>query len=435
MPLTVHGKHGTDRLRPVLLQAYRLAVVLLIVLIIRQQHQLIRVNGRAPIRLDEVRAFLPNARSLAVDHSPRQGMQVLDGAGNIIGHALRSSRYTDGIVGYSGSTDTLIVLDAADQIQGVSIRSSMDTPEHVRDIVADGQFLKTWDGLAGQKASAMDLKAAGVEGVSGATLTSMAIAQGVVHRMKVIENASTATHDFHWQWRDTALAGVIVAAGLLAFTSLRSKPWLRRGFQVLVVGYLGLTSGDLLAQALVLGWAAAGTVPWRLAPGVVLLVAASLLTPWSTRRQVYCAQLCPYGVLQEWAGSLGQRLGIQISLRADIKRPLRLLPPMLLATMLLAVMLNLPVNLASLEPFDAFLRRGWGTATTILAIAGMFAALLFPQAYCKFGCPTGAMLDWVRSHGSADHFSGRDAAGGIVALVLLLIHWQHEPLQRIMLGG
>ena len=40
----------------------------------------------------------------------------------------------------------------------------------------------------------------------------------------------------------------------------------------------------------------------------------------------------------------------------------------------------------------------------------LIASLLAPQAYCKYGCPTGKLLELVRSHGRADRFNRRDAA-------------------------
>ena len=69
---------------------------------------------------------------------------------------------------------------------------------------------------------------------------------------------------------------------------------MRIGFQLLLIGYLGFVNGDMVSQSLLVGWAQNG-VAWRLAPGLVLLVAAAFLTPLLTRRQVYCHQLCPHG--------------------------------------------------------------------------------------------------------------------------------------------
>jgi hypothetical protein len=68
------------------------------------------------------------------------------------------------------------------------------------------------------------------------------------------------------------------------------------------------------------------------------------------------------------------------------------------------------VNVNALEPFDAWLIRvaGWGTIT--VAVVGLIASLFVPMAYCRYGCPTGALLKFVRYAGHGDTFGRRDTA-------------------------
>ena len=42
---------------------------------------------------------------------------------------------------------------------------------------------------------------------------------------------------------------------IMAFTDLRGKKWLRLFWQAILIGYLGLISGDLISLALLGGWA------------------------------------------------------------------------------------------------------------------------------------------------------------------------------------
>ena len=81
---------------------------------------------------------------------------------------------------------------------------------------------------------------------------------------------------------------------------------MRRGFQVLVIGYVGFLAGAPLAQSLFAGWAQNG-VPWRSAPALALLGAAALLVPWAARKPLYCQHLCPHGAAQELLGFSGER--------------------------------------------------------------------------------------------------------------------------------
>jgi hypothetical protein len=61
--------------------------------------------------------------------------------------------------------------------------------------------------------------------------------------------------------------------------------WVRRAWQALLIGYVGLASGDLLSLALLAGWAQSG-VAWRALAGSGFMLAATLLLPWPSGRQV-----------------------------------------------------------------------------------------------------------------------------------------------------
>jgi hypothetical protein len=82
-------------------------------------------------------------------------------------------------------------------------------------------------------------------------------------------------------------------------------------------------------------------------------------------------------------------------------------------------MRQLPFNLAAIEPFDAYVPRVAGGATLTIAVVGLLASLLEPMAYCRYGCPTGAVLNYVRRRGVGDGFQKRDlAALALLALAL-----------------
>ena len=95
------------------------------------------------------------------------------------------------------------------------------------------------------------------------------------------------------------------------------------------------------------------------------------------------------------------------------------MPGALLVFTLVVALLALPFDLAGLEPFAAYVIRSAGIATLAVAGIGLAAAFFVPQAYCRFGCPTGALLNFVRARGATDSFSRRDAVAlGLVALAV-----------------
>ena len=405
-------------MRRVLLQIYRLAVLVAIAWIIRVHAVHLRVSGLTPLSVEEVRAVLPEAAELRDDPSDRAGVFVHDGKGEQIGYAVRTAPVSDSVIGYRGWTDSLIVLDPGLRVLGVRIRSSQDTKEHVGDVKGDPYFLKkTWKGKMWDQVAAKTPEQAGIEGVAGASMTSLAVAEGVQKRLLAWTAEAEAARPIRWQVHDYGIAAIILVALVLAFTGTHGKPWLRRGFQVLVIVYVGFITGDLLAQSLMVGWAQNGA-PWRSAPGLVLLLAAALAVPWATGKPLYCQHLCPHGAAQELMHKIAPRRW-RIGVRADLDRALRWLAPGLLVAVLVIAFLQLPIDLAHLEPFDAYVLRAAGWITGSLAVAGLIASLFVPMAYCHYGCPTGALLNFVRSHGRRDRFGRRD----VVAALLVAFAW------------
>ena len=417
--------------RSALLQLYRLGVLLALLWLARTHHARLRAEGDRPVRVEEVRGWFTNAHALRLDVAQRGGFFVEDDSGRVLGYVVRTLPDADKILGYCGITDTLVALSPEQRVLGFTIRWSEDTKTHVADVMADRHFRKTWHGMAWEEVAAMDLKRAGVEGVSGATMTSLAVAEGVVHRFRVSQGEMRPP-PARFGTRDLGLGVIVLLGGWLTFTKQPGRERWRRWFQWLVIGYLGFLNGDLLAQSLLAGWAKSG-IAWRVAPGLVLLAAAAFILPWAAKRPIYCQQLCPHGALQELVAR-HTPASWRLSLPKSLDRALRLVPGALLAFVLLVVMLPLEFDLAGLEPFDAYVIRSAGAATLAVALAGLLVAPLVPKAYCKYGCPTGALLEFMRSRGLNDRFSARDAAAAVLLLLALVLHRNHAAIHGFLFG-
>ena len=403
-------------MRRALLQLFRIAILVAIVWLLREHAVRMRVESLRPLRHEELRPLFPEEDLWVLDESDRGGWHVLAADGRKLGYVLQTAPVSDSIVGYCGATNVLVAFDNAMHVVGVSIRSSQDTVEHVGDIKKDRAFLKTWNGRSWDEVAGRTPAEEGIEGVSGASMTSLAIAEGIVRRLRAADRgAKLAPVPFRFRVRDVGLALVVIAGVVIAFTGTHRRPWLRRAFQVLVIGYVGFINADLLAQTLMVGWSQNG-VPWRTAPGLVLLLAAALIVPWGTGKPLYCQQLCPHGHAQELLARITPKRW-RITLPKNLAAGLRWLPLLTLAMILGVVMLVLPADLAAFEPFDAYAIRTAGWVTISIAIAGLVAACFVPMAYCHYGCPTGALLNFIRSHGPADRFGRRE----IAALFLVVL--------------
>jgi len=93
----------------------------------------------------------------------------------------------------------------------------------------------------------------------------------------------------------------------------------------------------------------------------------------------------------------------------------------LLGIVLLAGCGYIEVNLASLEPFDAFSFRVAGWLTISVALIGFTASFFVPMAYCRFGCPTGAVLNFLRFNKRSDKVQPRDCLAVIMLVIAFVI--------------
>ena len=80
-------------------------------------------------------------------------------------------------------------------------------------------------------------------------------------------------------------------------------------------------------------------------------------------------------------------------------------------------------SLVDLEPFDAWLFRVAGIATIAVAVIGLVASLFVPMAYCRFGCPTGALLQFVRTNRKSHQFTFRDIVAVSCAAIAGIAFW------------
>ncbi len=369
-----------------------------------------RVAGRAnslrfpePLTLDEVRVMFPKAATFSAEQKRPGWYAVRDASGSVIGFAVRTSPLSDNVRGYAGPTESLAaVTPDGRNVTAMRLRKSYDTPEYVARVRDDADALSALAKRTVAEWAALDFRKAGIEGVSGATQTSFAVAEGMRRRF-----SAEAMPAKKFPARDAALLAIVLGAVVIAFTDLRGKKWVRIAWQAVLIGGFGLWFGQLLSLALLAGWARNG-VPWQSA----LLAAMALLVPWGARRQIYCHHLCPHGAAQEW---LGKFRALHLRVPTGLHRWLVRIPAALLAVTF-ALALATSFDLAKLEPFDAWVLRCAALASAIIALAGLAASVFVPQAYCHYGCPTGALLKFIRSPGSRDHFGARDwAALGTLA--------------------
>ncbi len=377
-----------------------------------------------PIQLEEAKSYFPNCTRLQPSRTHPSLFDAIGADGQLLGKVGRTSPHADQVIGYQGPVDTLLAIGPDGRLAGMKLRDSFENKPYSEYPDDDAYFASLFQGRSIAQLASMDLVAEEVEGVSGATMTSMAMAEGIVKTAGAWEQerqhaqAAQARPLVNWNASDTGSLLVILLAGFVAFAPGGRKKGVRRVHQVLLVGYLGLVNGHVLSQALFFGWAQSG-VPWERAPILVLLTLAALLVPMATGKAVYCHQLCPHGAAQQWMRKLRKR---PLHLPSQLNRILEGIPFLLLALVVFLAFQTSAHTVNILEPFDAYVWQVAGGVTITIALLGLLAAAFVPMAYCRYGCPTGAMLKLFEFRSSDNRWNRRDFLSFALLALALLLH-------------
>jgi len=377
------------------------------------------VPGRFPATaptLADLQTIYPAAEAIEPDAGDPAVIRVRGAAGIPLGWALRTSPAADQVIGYQGPTDALIGFDPTGLVAGVAVLESFDNEPYVGYVRDDRRFRHIYRGLSLEALAGIDPLATGIEGVSGATMTSQAVAEGIVRAARAARSTGGSASWPTLLIRDLdgprlgALALIAVAI-VTAFTRARGGFFGRIALPVAVLAYLGFGAGALLSQAQIWGWAQAG-VP----RGAIVLLAlglAAVILPATTRHNVYCSHLCAHGAAQRLLLRFARPQG---RVPARLRPFLAALPWALLAAAVLSALFHLPLALVDLEPFDAYLPTVAGPAALAIFAVGLAASARWPMAYCRHACPTGALLDHLRLNARSDRFTWRD--GMLVACLV-----------------
>lgn len=344
---------------------------------------------------------------------------VVSSNSTLLGSLIRTGPLIDSIAGYQGPSEILLFVDANGKTNHLALRTTFDNQPYAGYLNEEPYFWKAFQGKTINELAKLNLEDARVEGVSGATMTSIAVAETIVaaaenyHKQQLSAQQLVKPQTIHWRVNDVGTALVLLIGIAIGLTRLRSVAWLKKLWNVVLVTYLGLLTGSLISLAVLFGWAAQG-IAWRLAPGLAAVIAISFLLSATTKRNIYCSHVCPHGAAQQLLKRLrpGKHVPKWI-------RHLLWLPGATLILAVIVTILNVNCNLAAWEPFNAYIWYVAGIGSLVLAVGSLLVSAFIPMAYCRYGCATGRLLNYVRHSAKADRFTFADG----VAAALCLLAW------------
>lgn len=377
--------------------------------------------------------------------SNAESTAVFDGAGARLATIVRTGPLVDSIVGYQGPTELLIRLNPQDhRITDIKIRSSFDNQPYVRYCKMEYGFWDLFEGKTVSELASMDLEQAGVEGVSGATMTSLAIAETLVVASQELRRRDEErlrkkqlSERTYWQrlFSSASVGGGLrfAAADVCCLALIVALPFFRRGgvfrkssvramwlLSVLLV--FGFWSGNLISMALVAGWSAEG-IAWRLAPVLALIAVVAFVSPVLGKSNPYCNHLCPHGALQQLIRPGRSSKRHRVIPKRFATWCVRL-PGALLVLAYVTLLFDRSADLSAWEPFHAYLIRIAPWTAILFAGFALVLAAFVPMGYCRYGCPTGSLLDHLRRSAASGKLRWADAvAVGLLVLAVLTHGW------------
>lgn len=324
---------------------------------------------------------------------------------------IRTGPLVDDIIGYQGPTELLFKVSEEGVVEQIKIRKSFDNEPYVEYVAEDRYFWKIFADKTVEQLADFDLVEMQVEGVSGATMTSQAVAATIVAAANELRTREqdAVSHEYgdaeeffrRSTVSTTELATVawILLVGVFVYFKIQRRRFWRTLWLIGTLLILGVWAGNLLSMSLLVGWSSAGTAA-TIAPGLALLCMVALLAPPLAKANPYCSHLCPHGAVQQILRPRGitdsKRRRWQWKPSPRLQRLLKWIPGATLVIGYLLVLLRPQTDLASWEPFHAYLFPIASVATLILFVVSVAASAFVPMAYCRFGCPTGSLLDYLR---------------------------------------
>ena len=301
------------------------------------------------------------------------------------------------VQGYGGPVPLKIHIGKDGKLTAIEAEPNAESPSFFDRAK---ELFSRWQGKTIDEAMAED-----VDAVSGATFSSKAIIRNVQRGLAYAKQHGLAdggkgaqkesaerTVATGWTLGSiVALIAVLLGAIVPLFTNNRRLHLVQLVVNVVV---LGLWTGTFVSYTLFLRLFAGGVslsaIGTLAAPLLMLIVA--LLYPLAGRSGHYCAHVCPFGSAQELAGKLSRR---KLRITPRVLRVLTALRNLLWGVLMALLLTGTCTAWIDYELFTAFIYSS--ASVWVIVLAGLFLVLSVwvPRPYCRFVCPTGALLKSV----------------------------------------
>ncbi len=286
------------------------------------------------------------------------------------------------IIGFGGRTPvSLYVKDEV--IQRVEVGQNSETPSFMNQVVQSG-LVERWSGVALADAATLE-----VDGVSGATYTAVAIIENVKRAAQYGASVEAESGNPFSKIGFRSIVGLLVILSGVVLTLLKSRNKILITLQLLLnIVVLGFWCGSFLSLATITAWVANG-VNLSLSIVSFTMLCVVIIVPLLGKKRSYCHLHCPMGSAQE---IIGRAPLAKIKIKPRVAKVLNNLRYYILAALLFMMWLGVGFELMDYEIFSAFIISSASTVVLIMAVLFLTLSLFITKPYCRFVCPTGALI-------------------------------------------
>jgi NosR/NirI family transcriptional regulator, nitrous oxide reductase regulator len=298
--------------------------------------------------------------------------------------------------GYGGPFEAAVGVDLEGNVTGFAIVDHKETPSFLKR-VQSSNLIKTLIGKSYQEAFQLDQD---VDGVSGATYTSIAIAEAVRNGSRQVASGPLGL-SLPLETSRTIQFGLpeitLIALFATGFISHRQKfpytkqmRWISMVAGLLIIGfYLNrpLTSANI-TQLLLGFWPTWQTnLYWYILIGGILFVLVV------DNKNSYCDWFCPFGAAQECMGLVG---GAKVHSAGKYKDKLKWLQRGLAWLAIVLALLFRNPGISSYEVFGTLFDLTGSPSQFILLGIVLLVALFIKRPWCGYLCPLRPLEEFIR---------------------------------------
>ena len=337
---------------------------------------------------------LPNATNIEeAENGLFVGYSTNDvGEANVVGYAMSGSA-----TGYGGPLTIMVGTDTDGNIVGVTVVDNRETPNFFRQL----GNRKFYDQFAGESYTGQFSLGHDIDGVSGATMSSEAVAQGI--RAAVRDIAATAIPGSELPPIQQNIKFGVPEATLITlfFVSfflhrLKQQPRIKKygRWIVLLTGLvvLGFVLNKPFTLSNVVTLLSGYWPDWHNNLYWFILLGGIVLVTVIQGKNPYCSWFCPFGAAQELLGALS---GAKPYQPRYLYNKLRWLQRVLaFAAIALGLAVRQP-GAVSYEPFGTLFDLQGSWPQWLLLALILFGSLIIYRPFCTYFCPLDPVVDYV----------------------------------------